>query len=417
MSGPYYVGYLVVSEEEEVTSLADVRKIAADVPAVKEFYVNDVSKVVSYKNTEHNCRINVYYTTGTVGTCLLHPVAGKTQLFRRDVTAKVLRKIFLNPRTHTGKGYFTKDRMPDVFNLDLVPSEEEALTEQLSVLEPQVQLIKARLAEIERERLLAAQKKVQALQAKQELLRKKAEAEARAAAAVEAERVARTQREALAKQKVESAANARRVNQRGNNSWHNLDFGRHVSMSDVTCVAMSGDGYAILYDNGYCESDGLSDEVERILDNQKHSNIAYIALGEQGQYYIRKKNGRAFFSGPEEFEEDIRGTVPKFIAFGDWHTYYIKYENEEAQCNSDLYNELPDSVLDSLMCPGYGVTNVWLGLPDYYGHLPYFVVYAGGYIESEYLPDHIEDWLCNKKSSTKVKQLLCSVGSYFIRYS
>lgn len=50
-------------------------------------------------------RINVYYTTMTVATCLKHPVQGKTQLFRKNVTANELEMIFRYPRVHTRKGY------------------------------------------------------------------------------------------------------------------------------------------------------------------------------------------------------------------------------------------------------------------------------------------------------------------------
>jgi hypothetical protein len=49
--------------------------------------------------------INVYWTTGTVGTCLIHLRQGKTQLFRRNADIAVLREIFRNPRVHTGSGY------------------------------------------------------------------------------------------------------------------------------------------------------------------------------------------------------------------------------------------------------------------------------------------------------------------------
>jgi hypothetical protein len=53
-------------------------------------------------------RINIYYTTKTVGTCLDHPKKGKTQLFRKNVSIQQLEKIFANPRTHTDKGYYQK---------------------------------------------------------------------------------------------------------------------------------------------------------------------------------------------------------------------------------------------------------------------------------------------------------------------
>lgn len=57
---------------------------------------------------ESRARVNVYLTTMTVGTCIMHPKHGKTQLFRRGVGYKELLKIFQNPRVHTGKGYYTK---------------------------------------------------------------------------------------------------------------------------------------------------------------------------------------------------------------------------------------------------------------------------------------------------------------------
>ena len=53
-------------------------------------------------------RINVYITKMTVGVCLNHPKQGKTQLYRKNVSMKLLNTIFENPRVHTGKGYKKK---------------------------------------------------------------------------------------------------------------------------------------------------------------------------------------------------------------------------------------------------------------------------------------------------------------------
>lgn len=51
-------------------------------------------------------QFNVYYTKMTVATCLRHPKRGATQLFRRCVSMNELERLFKNPRTHTGKGYY-----------------------------------------------------------------------------------------------------------------------------------------------------------------------------------------------------------------------------------------------------------------------------------------------------------------------
>lgn len=57
-------------------------------------------------------RINVYYTKMTVGTSMTHPKKGKTQLFRKHVTPKFLKKLFENPRTHSEEfgtqGYYRR---------------------------------------------------------------------------------------------------------------------------------------------------------------------------------------------------------------------------------------------------------------------------------------------------------------------
>lgn len=51
-------------------------------------------------------RINIYYTTMTVGTVITHPKKGRTQLFRRNVSFKEIEQLFENPRNHTNKGYY-----------------------------------------------------------------------------------------------------------------------------------------------------------------------------------------------------------------------------------------------------------------------------------------------------------------------
>ena len=66
--------------------------------------------MVSYRKLigQSLARINVYLTKMTVGTSLEHPKHGKTQMFRKRVSPKLLEKIFINPRVHTGQGYRRK---------------------------------------------------------------------------------------------------------------------------------------------------------------------------------------------------------------------------------------------------------------------------------------------------------------------
>ena len=73
----------------------------------KEVQFNKTSRVIAFSKSDRNkTRVNVYYTTGTVATCLHHPYSGKTQLFRREQTLESLGELFANPRQHTGSGYY-----------------------------------------------------------------------------------------------------------------------------------------------------------------------------------------------------------------------------------------------------------------------------------------------------------------------
>ncbi|KAL7456672.1 hypothetical protein ACHAWC_008146 [Mediolabrus comicus] len=90
-------------------SIEFVRGMAAAFE-LTEITLNEVSKVISFQ-TDANERINVYYTTRTVGTALNHPNQGATQLFRRRCSSEELREIMQNPRVHTGKGYKKRPRI------------------------------------------------------------------------------------------------------------------------------------------------------------------------------------------------------------------------------------------------------------------------------------------------------------------
>jgi hypothetical protein len=95
-----------------VLDLEEVRSLATS-HNYQEIQHNPTSRVIIFRsNGGGSMQINVYYTTGTVGTCLNHPKQGKTQLFRRGVVhLDPLSDIFQNPRIHTGVGYKLRKNM------------------------------------------------------------------------------------------------------------------------------------------------------------------------------------------------------------------------------------------------------------------------------------------------------------------
>ncbi len=52
--------------------------------------------------------MNVYLSTMTIQTVMNHPSKGRTQLNRRNLSIQQLEQLFINPRVHTGKGYYHK---------------------------------------------------------------------------------------------------------------------------------------------------------------------------------------------------------------------------------------------------------------------------------------------------------------------
>lgn len=49
-------------------------------------------------------QVNVYYSKMTVGTTVDHPKRGRNQMFRRNVSDKLLEQILDRPRVHTRGG-------------------------------------------------------------------------------------------------------------------------------------------------------------------------------------------------------------------------------------------------------------------------------------------------------------------------
>lgn len=92
---------------EELSTRAEIRR-AAKKYGWTEIESRDSSMVSFERRVDgHRQRINIWFTTGTVATALWHPKKGKTQLYRKDVSRSLLKRIFENPRVHTAMGYYT----------------------------------------------------------------------------------------------------------------------------------------------------------------------------------------------------------------------------------------------------------------------------------------------------------------------
>lgn len=81
--------------------LTEVKRIAWE-EDLKEIYFNWLSRVVSFSSGD--ARINVYWTTGTVGVCV-YP----EQTFHYHCSLFELQNLMRDPRLHNGRGYSMED--------------------------------------------------------------------------------------------------------------------------------------------------------------------------------------------------------------------------------------------------------------------------------------------------------------------
>lgn len=87
-------------------NLEDVTKLAAQ-EKWQRVLTNHQHSVVSFcvDRSGETIRVNVFFEEAIVGIVFSHPRMGQTQSFRSSVDLSELRKIFRDPRVHTGLGY------------------------------------------------------------------------------------------------------------------------------------------------------------------------------------------------------------------------------------------------------------------------------------------------------------------------
>ena len=87
------------AEHLELAGLSLTYESAVDVADFHDyelFHHDEDHKVVSFRDGDYTVRIDVYYSTRTVGTALFHPRQGRTSLFARNVDLKKLQELMEN---------------------------------------------------------------------------------------------------------------------------------------------------------------------------------------------------------------------------------------------------------------------------------------------------------------------------------
>ena len=333
-------------------SLQSVRNLAIKA-RLNLISLSETSRVISFGKPADNVRINVYWTTGTVGTCLEHPRQGKTQLFRRNVDLSTLQQIFQNPRLHTGTGYHTRQGLKRIVNEsdndDVCHNLEKEVVLQLKRLDNELLTIQSERAKV--------QEILDDFEQRREIERKrKAEAEA----AIERERIAKQRREEMVKKQ---ALISSQRHSRGKRLDFRLFEGKFVSKwfdETVTSMACGGTATVMFYENGgWAGTSNIPNQLYNKLNGRQKTlpSPKYLALGSQDRYYVEFQDGKSQWNGCDKMDDLLYNSnrCVKTVAFGgdrekdydqgwneEWETYFVVFTDGWWSCGGDIPIGLSD---------------------------------------------------------------------------
>lgn len=85
--------------------LKAIRRLAHENGWRELWHREDESRIRFKRGTD--ILLDIWYSKMTIGTILTHPTKGRNQLFRKNVSQDMLKRIIENPRVHTDEGYYT----------------------------------------------------------------------------------------------------------------------------------------------------------------------------------------------------------------------------------------------------------------------------------------------------------------------
>jgi hypothetical protein len=265
---------------------------------LEEIYVNEQSKVVSFappaRSESALKRMNVYFTTSTVGICMQGPSKTHAQVFRRGMSLEAIGALMASLMWPPAPAA-TRDPLP----------ERDELAAQRARLETELACVDALLAD------LAKREAAEAARVKQ------AEAERRAALEAEEEEARRVRAEAQRRKRIK----------RGDcgfgtvNSW---EYVEGLNFENIAAIASNGSATIALHDSGgWSFSRGLPKALHNKLNGRQRTlpSPTCVALGSNGRYFIGFEDGSSEWIGSTAvdaaFENGmLTGEIATF-SFGD----------------------------------------------------------------------------------------------------
>lgn len=211
----------------------------------------------------------------------------------------------------------------------------------------------------------------------------------------------------------------RKLRDQGYASYHRISFEKNFptkrQMEDVKTVALSDGGFCCVFSNGTCATDGLPEDVLALIKtHHKKSNLKYVALGAEGQYFLSTLNGISYWNGCEKFSQLMRQNLENEVilaSFGDFDTYFVLFKDGSVEWNGNIST----SLTKIFQKQAQNVDYLWMSLTG--------VEYAVGYNGDQgkqrlpnWIPTHVKAIF---SSDSSVKQFLVDelYETYFLRYS
>ena len=361
--------------------LARVRDMAKRA-SLQETYFNEASRVISFaplRSRPHQAgaawglsggRLNVYYTTRTVGTCLDHPDKGKTQLFRSAVSDELLLELMYNPRAHTGVGYHHGS--PKAAKLTPLEAEASPRDEEAE-LGAHAQRLEAQLAAHMAAYIAPYQNALQDVQQSLSLLKRKREEDEEQSRARRREAEAELQRaqEQITREADEARAAAEAEHKRAEDRRAAIDGARRERGDRYLCsmnaeaqsaffkkagtrdtfktietLALTPRGFFFCRESGDSYWSGLCEGLaDRLVKERKNvcGMITYLACSPDGQnYYCKLKDGQFWWSGglPDGFSAAVRcrrRSVAKVALGCDENSWLVMYSDGSVASGSLPY--------------------------------------------------------------------------------
>lgn len=140
----------------------------------------------------------------------------------------------------------------------------------------------------------------------------------------------------------------------------------------ITCIATSGPGTVLLYKSGeWAYTSDIPKSLHRMLKFRKRAlpAPAYVSLGRRGRFYVSFRDGSSDWNGPNELDDCLKRhamhkTVAS-VAFGKKkYTFFVVFTDGSWEYHGDIPEGLEEKLTDrgdmaDLICVTLGPSGEW----------------------------------------------------------